>query len=116
MSIVRPCIHRARFDWRTALIAICLGACANDAAGPEDGGASAEERFSFFVTSLKAMRALSGSQDGFGGDLRFGESGPGAGLRGADAICAAVAERSAKGSSAKRWRAFLSVTAGEDGE
>ncbi len=64
-------------------------------------------RFSFFVTSLAAIRALSGSQDGFGGDLRYGETGDGAGLRGADKICAAIAERSMPGSSAKQWRAFL---------
>lgn len=67
-------------------------------------------RFSFFVTSLAAMRALSGSQNGFGGDLRYGHTGSGAGLRGADKICADVAERGLKGSSAKQWRAFLSVS------
>ncbi|MFO0648312.1 MAG: hypothetical protein U0326_18880 [Polyangiales bacterium] len=72
-------------------------------------------RFSFFVTSLRALQELSGSQSGFGGDLRFGETGPGAGLRGADRICAAIAERSMPGSSAKQWRAFLSVTNGGDG-
>ena len=38
------------------------------------------------------MRALSGSQNGFGGDLRFGETGDGAGLRGADKICTTIAE------------------------
>ena len=70
--------------------------------------------FSFFVTSLVAMRELSGSQDGFGGDLRFGETGPGAGLRGADKICAAVAERSMPG-NCKTWRAFLSSHEGTDG-
>ncbi|RJO63502.1 MAG: hypothetical protein C4523_20305 [Myxococcales bacterium] len=69
--------------------------------------------FSFFVTSLAALRELSGSQNGFGGDLRFGETGPGAGLRGADKICAAIAERSMPGSSVKQWRAFLS--AADDG-
>lgn len=67
-------------------------------------------RFSFFVTSLVAMRALSGSQNGFGGDLRYGHAGAGAGLRGADKICADVAERGLKGSSAKQWRAYLSVS------
>ncbi|HVV86563.1 MAG TPA: hypothetical protein VHE35_26075 [Kofleriaceae bacterium] len=65
--------------------------------------------FSFFATSLKALRELSGSQNGFGGDLRFGETGPGAGLRGADKICAAIAEMSMPGSSVKQWRAFLSA-------
>lgn len=73
------------------------------------------EKFSFFVTSLKAMVELSKSPDGFGGDLRFGETGPGAGLRGADKICTTVAEKSMPGNG-KTWRAFLSVTAGEDGQ
>jgi hypothetical protein len=73
-------------------------------------------KFSFFVTSLAALQDLSGSQEGFGGDLRFGETGPGAGLRGADKICATIAERSMPGAGAKPWRAFLSATAGEDGE
>ncbi|MGK3984807.1 hypothetical protein WME99_17305 [Sorangium sp. So ce136] len=61
------------------------------------------------------MQDLSGSQDGFGGDFRFGETGPGAGLRGADKICAAIAERSLPGAGGKTWRAFLSAVAGEDG-
>jgi len=74
------------------------------------------EKFSFFVTSLKAMKALSGSPLGFGGDLRFGEAGPGAGLRGADKICTAVAEMSMPGSASKQWRAFLSVTADAEGK
>ena len=65
--------------------------------------------FSFFVTSLKALRELSGNQQGFGGDLRFGETGANAGLRGADKICAAIAERSMPGASAKGWHAFLSA-------
>lgn len=79
-------------------------------------GAVPSEPFSFFVTSLKAMQELSGSQDGFGGDLRFGEDGPGAGLRGADKICAAIAEKSMPGAGNKPWRAFLSVAADENGE
>ena len=73
------------------------------------GGATA--RFSFFVTSLAVLRTLSGSQDGFGGDLRFGETGEGAGLRGADKICTTIAEMSMAGSGAKGWRAFLSAPA-----
>ena len=73
-------------------------------------------KFSFFVTSLKAMLELSGNPQGFGGDFRFGETGPGAGLRGADKLCAAIAERSMKGSSVKGWRAFLSVTADANGK
>jgi hypothetical protein len=71
--------------------------------------------FSFFVTSLQSLQQLSGSQNGFGGDLRFGETGPGAGLRGADKICATIAEISMPGSSAKQWRAFLSVSADQYG-
>jgi hypothetical protein len=72
-------------------------------------------KFSFFVTSMKALIALS-TKDGFGGDFRYGETGPGAGLRGADKICAAIAERSMPSSSFKGWRAFLSATAGHDGK
>ncbi|KYF61835.1 hypothetical protein BE11_23125 [Sorangium cellulosum] len=68
------------------------------------------------MTSLVAMRELSGSQDGFGGDLRFGETGQGAGLRGADKICATIAEKSMPGAGSKGWRAFLSAAAGEDGK
>jgi hypothetical protein len=72
--------------------------------------------FSFFVTSLKALQELSGSQAGFGGDLRYGETGPGAGLRGADKICSTIAERSLPGAGAKEWRAFLSATTDENGK
>jgi len=68
-------------------------------------------RFSFFVTSIGALRTLSGSQNGFGGDLRYGETGDGAGLRGADKICTAIAEMSMPGSGAKGWHAFLSAPA-----
>jgi hypothetical protein len=65
---------------------------------------------------LRAMRELSNSQDGFGGDLSYGETGVGAGLRGADKICTEIAEQSMPGSGAKGWRAFLSaVAAGTDG-
>lgn len=83
----------------------------------ESAGSTGEiplEPFSFFVTSLRAMQELSGSQDGFGGDLTFGEQGPGAGLRGADKICATIAEQSMPGSAAKGWRAFLSASADEN--
>ena len=79
-------------------------------------GGGTTEKFSFFVTSLVALQELSGSQDGFGGDLRFGETGPGAGLRGADKICATIAEKSLPGAGKKQWRAFLSAVAGEDGK
>jgi hypothetical protein len=77
-------------------------------------GASAPqlERFSFFVTSLKAMQELSGDPHGFGGDLRFGETGDGAGLRGADKICATIADKSMPGAGKKTWRAFLSAVEG----
>jgi hypothetical protein len=67
------------------------------------------EPFSFFATSLKAMRQLSGSQDGFGGDLTYGEAD---GLTGADKICTEIAEMSMPGSGAKQWHAFLSTVAG----
>jgi len=68
-------------------------------------------RFSFFYTSLAAMRRLSGSQDGFGGDLRFGMP---TGLEGADKICQTIAD--GEGFGAKTWRAFLSATKGPDGQ
>jgi hypothetical protein len=73
-------------------------------------------KFSFFVPSQKVLEELSKSAKGFGGDLRFGETGPGAGLRGADKLCATIAERSLPGSSVKGWRAFLSVTADAKGK
>lgn len=58
------------------------------------------------------MLRLSGSNDGFGGDLRYKQSD---GLAGADKICSEIAEASMPGASAKQWRAFLSVTAGPNG-
>lgn len=96
-------------------------AAGSESGGTESGGGESSggvplEKFSFFVTSLKAMQALSGSPLGFGGDLRFGEQGPGAGLRGADKICSAVAEMSMPGSAQKQWRAFLSVASDENGD
>jgi hypothetical protein len=84
------------------------GRDAGSDAAPSDAG-STLPRFSFFVTSLNAMRTLSKNPNGFGGDLRFGETGEGAGLRGADKICAAAAEIGMPGASAKQWRAFLST-------
>ena len=87
------------------------GTSAADSGGDSSSsGGIPTEPFSFFVTSLRAMQELSGSEAGFGGDLRFGETGPGAGLRGADLICGAIADRSMPGASAKGWRAFLSAT------
>lgn len=68
------------------------------------------DQFSFFVTSLAALRQLSGSENGFGGDLRFGETGDGAGLRGADKLCATIAEASMQGAGQKGWKAFLSTS------
>jgi hypothetical protein len=73
------------------------------------------QKFSFFVTSVKALVDLSGNPEGFGGDLRFGETGPGAGLRGADKLCSTIAERSLPGAGAKPWRAFLSAADGGNG-
>jgi hypothetical protein len=86
--------------------------------GVEDDGAagaagSPGDTFSFFVTSLGAMRSLASEfgagEDGFGGDLRYGET---TGLAGADNICTTIAERAMPGASAKTWRAFLSTQRG----
>lgn len=71
-------------------------------------------KFSFFLTSVKALRDLSRNPNGFGGDLRFGKTGKGAGILGADSICSCIAERSMPGSSVKQWRAFLSAKVGPD--
>lgn len=81
------------------------------AAGGADG-ANLLSKFSFFVTSLPSIVALSGKAEGFGGDLRFGK---GDGLSGADEICRQIAERGMPGAGQKQWRAFLSVTAGPGG-
>ena len=79
------------------------GASAAGASGAAgSAGAAPTERFSFFITSIVAIRRESGSMDGFGGDL--------GGLAGADALCTTIAERSMPGSGAKGWRAFLSTT------
>jgi hypothetical protein len=90
---------------------------APDAAPPgtPDASTSGLEHFSFFVASLAALQDLSGNDQGFGGDLRYGETGAGAGLRGADKLCATIAEISMPGAGQKRWRAFLSATADENG-
>ena len=87
-------------------------AAGSGGAAAGSGGSSVAiptEKFSFFVTSLEAMRELSDSDDGFGGDLRYGET---SGLAGADKICSEIAESSMPGASAKSWRAFLSAKAG----
>lgn len=101
-------------------IAASLSACGDDnnSGGPNasTGGTTSTntlEKFSFFVTSQASMLQLSGSVDGFGGDLRYGTSD---GLSGADKICTEIAELSMPGAGAKGWRAFLSVTAGTDGK
>ena len=57
------------------------------------------------------MRRLSKSQNGFGGDLRFGMA---TGLEGADKICQTIAAD--LGFGAKTWRAFLSAIKGTDGQ
>jgi hypothetical protein len=75
--------------------------------GGSGGGSSTGAKFSFFVTSLDAIRAVSGKQLGFGGDLRFGEA---TGLAGADKICTTIAEKSMPGAGAKGWKAFLSTS------
>lgn len=91
------------------------GATAGSTAGGSGGsGTPSTEKFSFFVTSLKAMVELSKNDAGFGGDLRFGETGDGAGLKGADKICTTIAETSMPGNN-KTWRAFLSAIQGADG-
>ena len=69
--------------------------------GGSTGSGGTLPRFSFFVTSLGALRTLSGSQNGFGGDLCFGETGAGAGLRGADKICTTIAEMSMPGAGGR---------------
>jgi hypothetical protein len=112
-----------RLPHRLPFFAAALLSCSNTlvsaspdaAADAAAADAAPAERFSFFVTSLRALQAVSGRETGFGGDLRFGETGVGAGLRGADRICAAIAERSMPGAGRKPWRAFLSVTNGGEG-
>jgi len=105
----------SRRDGGTTPAASDAGAEPRDAASADAASASTLKRFSFFMTSLKAMRELAGNQAGFGGDLRFGETGDGAGLRGADKICTTIAEKSMPGAGAKGWRAFLSATKGGEG-
>jgi hypothetical protein len=98
-----------------ALAALALLAgCGSETSLDIDGGVdAATTNFSFFVTSLAALQRLSGSQAGFGGDLRFGK---GDGLSGADEICRQIAETAMPGAGSKGWRAFLSVTRGPDGQ
>ncbi|MFE8595717.1 hypothetical protein [Archangium violaceum] len=81
----------------------------DDGSTVSDPGPGDVEKFSFFVTSIEAMRELSGSQNGFGGDLRYGEA---TGLEGADKICRTIAEKGLAGAGQKVWRAFLSASTG----
>jgi len=68
------------------------GGIAPSSSGGTDGGSdgvtgsggSTLPKFSFFVISYKAITVLANNTNGFDGDLRFGETGPGAGLRGTD--------------------------------
>ncbi|HEX3695714.1 MAG TPA: hypothetical protein VH374_10020 [Polyangia bacterium] len=100
--------HVARRATRVAAVALLAfgtGCGSSGGRGPTDGAAGASPylaKFSFFVISLEAVRAISGSQDGFGGDL--------GGLDGADHICAQAAEMGIAGAGAKTWRAFLSTS------
>lgn len=66
----------------------------------------AHEDFSFFVTSYQHILELSGSEVGFGGDLRY--NGAATGLEGADAICQEMARRVCFGQ--RTWRAYLSTS------
>jgi hypothetical protein len=79
--------------------------------GSATGGSSGTcQNFSFFLTSLAAMQRLSGSSNGFGGDLRYGQSD---GLAGADKICATIAAAALACASSKTWRAFLSTSSAD---
>lgn len=81
--------------------------------GAAGGGGSSSEHFSFFVASWAALQRVSKSENGFGGDLRYGEAD---GLAGADKICREIADTAMPGAGKKTWRAFLSVTKGADGK
>ncbi|WP_275583481.1 hypothetical protein [Archangium primigenium] len=80
-----------------------------DSGTPDSGTVPTLPPFSFFVTSIEAMRQLSGSPNGFGGDLRYGEN---TGLAGADKICRTIAEMALPGAGQKEWHAFLSASTG----
>lgn len=67
---------------------------------------NAVNSFSFFVTSWQQLEELSGSPNGFGGDLRYG--GAASGLAGADSICQELARRVCFGH--RTWRAYLSTS------
>lgn len=78
------------------------GGASAGASGAAGAGNPSSEKFSFFVTSLVAVRRESGNENGFGGNL--------GGLTGADEICRKIAEKSLAGAGAKGWRAFLSTS------
>jgi hypothetical protein len=94
--------------------AVQAGSTAGAAAAGSGGSNASPElaKFSFFITSLAGLQRLSKKQEGFGGDLRYGQAD---GLAGADKICSELAESSMPGSGAKGWRAFLSANKGPDG-
>jgi hypothetical protein len=83
-----------------------------DAGSGPDAGAVAQAKFSFFITSFDALKRLSKSPNGFGGNLKYGQA---SGLAGADKICTEIAESVVPGSGAKGWRAFLSAEKGLNG-
>jgi hypothetical protein len=132
----RVSVHGIRTGSWLFLLTLLLSAAACGGGGSDPGGAGGESgsgsgsgggggagagnpnlaKFSFFVVSVGTIRTLSQSQDGFGGDLRYGETGDGAGLRGADRICADAAEIGMPGAGSKTWRAFLSATSGGEND
>ncbi len=77
-----------------------------DTGSGECADMGAAENFSFFLTSYYHIVELSGSEEGFGGDLRY--NGAATGLEGADAICQEIASRVCFGH--KTWHAFLSTS------
>jgi hypothetical protein len=89
------------------------GSSGGGSGGSSGSGAIPTEKFSFFVTSQVAMvdlaRASGVGEQGFGGDLRYGEA---TGLAGADKICRTIAGKSMPGAENKTWRAFLSTVHG----
>jgi hypothetical protein len=89
--------------------AAAIGGSGGGSSSAAAGGGAPASKFSFFVTSVGALQKLSNSDQGFGGDLRFGKP---SGLEGADEICRQIAEQALAGSGAKGWHAFLSATAG----
>jgi hypothetical protein len=79
-----------------------VGSAGSGASAGAGGGSATTAHFSFFVTSLEAIRRESKNQNGYGGNL--------GGLKGADAICTRIAEAALPGSGAKGWKAFLSTS------